>query len=173
MSATKLLGALAIVVSVSLLPDLLFAQPGPQGKGLGKGMDVDRRADMELIHFLLDHRSDMARKVTKLPNGIESVTESDDPMIVEKLQAHVASMHRRLEEKRPIHARDPLFAAIFRNTDKISMKVENTRKGVRVVETSDDPSAARLIQAHAEVVSLFLKNGRSEMRKDHEPPEKE
>jgi hypothetical protein len=173
MSVTKLLGALAVVVSVSLLPGPLFAQPGPQGKGFGKGMDADHRADMELFHFLLDHRSDMTRKVTKLPNGIESVTESGDPKIVEKLQAHVASMHKRLEEKRPIHARDPLFAAIFRNTGKISMKVENTRKGVKVVETSDDPYVARLIQAHAEVVNLFLKNGRTEMRQNHQPPEKD
>ncbi len=173
MSATKRLAARAVVVSIGLLPGLLLAQPGPQGKGFGKGMGADHRADMELFNSLLDHRSDITRKVSRLPNGIESVTESDDPKIVEKLQAHVASMHKRLEERRPIHARDPLFAAIFRNTGKISMKVENLGKGVRVVETSDDPYVARLIQAHAEVVSLFLKNGRTEMRKDHRPPEKE
>ena len=48
-----------------------------------------------------------------------------------------------------------------------------TKNGVKVVETSDDPYVAKLIQAHAEVVNLFLKNGRTEMRQNHQPPEKE
>jgi hypothetical protein len=151
---------------------LLWAQPEPQGKGGRFGKDAAHKADMELFHFLLDHRQEISRKVTNLPNGVETVTESDDPKIVEKLQAHVASMYKRVEEKRPIHARDPLFAEIFRNADKITMKLEKTKKGVTVVETSDDAYVAKLIQTHAEVVNLFLKNGRSEMMKNHSPPDK-
>ena len=90
----------------------------------------------------------------------------------QKLQAHVASMYKRLEAKRPIHARDPLFAEIFRNADKIKLKLEKTKKGMKVVETSDDAYVAKLIQSHAEVVSLFLKNGRAEMMKNHTLPDK-
>ena len=66
--------------------------------------------------------------------------------------------------------RDPLFRAIFANADKIVMKQENTAKGVRVIETSADPYVAKLIQAHAEVVSAFLANGVEEMHKDHALP---
>ena len=69
-----------------------------------------------------------------------------------------------------IHLRDPLFAAVFSNAQKISIKVEKTDEGVRVVETSTDPYVARLIQAHAEVVNLFITNGRVEARKNHTVP---
>jgi alpha-acetolactate decarboxylase len=163
---------LIAVLSVVGVSALLWAQPGPQGKGGRFGKDAAHKADMELFHFLLDNRKEITRKVTNLPNGIETLTESDNPKVVEKLQAHVASMYKRVEERRPIHARDPLFAEIFRNTDKIKMKLEKTRKGVKVVETSEDAYVAKLIQAHAEVVNLFLKNGRAEMMKNHALPDK-
>jgi len=39
-----------------------------------------------------------------------------------------------------------------------------------VSETSDDAYAAALIQAHADVVSLFIKNGHDEVRKNHAVP---
>ncbi len=146
--------------------------PAPQGKGGGFGKDAAHKTDMELFHFLLDNRKEITRKVTNLPNGIETLTESDNPKVVEKLQAHVESMYKRVEEKRPIHARDPLFAEIFRNADKIKMKLEKTKKGVKVIETSEDAYTAKLIQAHAEVVNLFIKNGRAEMMKNHALPDK-
>jgi hypothetical protein len=79
-------------------------------------------------------------------------------------------MYERVENGNPIHMRDPLFAAIFSNAGKISMKVERTEKGVRVVETSADPYIAKLIQAHAEVVNLFVKNGHAEVSKNHAVP---
>jgi hypothetical protein len=66
--------------------------------------------------------------------------------------------------------RDPLFAAIFRNAGEISMKVERTEKGVRVIETSTDSYVAKLIQAHAEVVNLFVANGHAEVQKNHPVP---
>jgi hypothetical protein len=165
------LASLAAVLTGGLLAGPLTARPAPQGKGPGLRKDAAHRADMELFHFLLDHRSEITRKVTKLPNGVETLTESANPKVVEKLQAHVRSMYERVKAGRPIHARDPLFAEIFRHADKITMKVEKTEKGVKVIETSDDPHVARLIQAHAEVVNLFLKNGRAEMRKNHPLPD--
>jgi hypothetical protein len=81
-------------------------------------------------------------------------------------------MYLRVEERRPIHRRDPLFAAIFRHADTIKMTVEQSEHGVKVTETSDDPYVAKLIQAHARVVSLFLKNGFREVRKNHPLPKR-
>ena len=107
-----------------------------------------------------------------LPDGVETLTESDVPETAAKLREHVRSMYGRLEEGRPIHARDPLFAEIFRNADKIRMTLDDTEHGLRVRETSDDPYVAKLIQRHAEVVSGFLANGHAEMRKNHPLPEK-
>lgn len=171
MDKRKLSVWMTAVLSGGLLAGLLFAQAGPQGKGFGPGRDADHRADMELFHFLLDHRTEITRKVTNLPNGVETLTESANHKVTEKLQAHVRSMYKRVKDKRSIHARDPLFAAIFRHSDKITMKLAETEKGVKVIETSDDPYVAKLIQAHAEVVNQFIKNGRAEMRKNHALPD--
>lgn len=146
-------------------------QAQQKGKG-GFGKDEAHRADMEVFHFLLDNRKEITRKVTKLEKGIETITESTNPKIVDKLQGHVESMYKRVKENRPIHARDPLFAELFRHADKIKMTLEKTKNGVKVVETSEDPYVAKLIQAHADVVNLFVKNGREEMPKNHALPAK-
>ena len=173
----KSLLSLTVVLAGSVLAGVLVAQPAPQSKGpgfkgFGPGKDATHRADMELFHLLLDHRADITRKVTDLPNGVETLTESANPTVTKTLQAHVASMYKRVKEKRPIHARDPLFAEIFRHSDRISMKFDRTGKGVKVTETSNDPYVAKLIQAHAQVVNLFIKNGRSEMMKNHSLPDR-
>ncbi|HQR05321.1 MAG TPA: hypothetical protein PLN21_00795 [Gemmatales bacterium] len=81
-------------------------------------------------------------------------------------------MHKRVKDGRGIHLRDPLFAAIFRNTKSITMNVEQTEKGVKVVEISTQPYVAKLIQAHAEVVSKFVELGHSEVQKNHPVPDK-
>ena len=39
-----------------------------------------------------------------------------------------------------------------------------------MTETSEDPYVVRLIQAHAGVVSLFVKNGFAEARANHAVP---
>lgn len=153
----------------------IAAQGGPPpGRGMQGGMgmmgDPSHRADMEVFHALLDHRDQIRRTVTNRPDGVETLTESDDPDVVKLLQTHVNAMYGRVEEGHPIHVRDPLFRAVFENADKIVMKQELTPKGLRVVETSADPWVAKLIQAHAEVVNLFVKNGRAEMMKNHEVP---
>ena len=157
--------------TVALCGLLLLAgtnMPAPQGPG----RDPQHRADMEVFHFLLDHRNELRRQVKHLPNGVETLTESDNPKITAKIQEHVAAMKKRVEERRPIHARDPLFRELFRNAKTITLHYEKTPKGVKVTETSTDPFVAKLIQAHAEVVNLFVKNGHAEMRKDHPVPEK-
>ena len=50
------------------------------------------------------------------------------------------------------------------------MSMELTERGIKVTETSDDPHVVRLIQSHAEVVSLFVQNGHEEVRKNHTVP---
>jgi hypothetical protein len=154
----------------------LFTQDKGQGQAQGKGrgrQDKDFAPDREVFHFLLANHDKIRREVKQLDNGVETLTESDDAEISKKIQEHVAAMYKRVETPNPIHLRDPLFAALFRQTDKIEMKVEKTERGVRVVETSEDAQTVRLIQAHARVVSLFVKHGAEEVRKNHEVPQQE
>jgi hypothetical protein len=139
---------------------------GPGG-GRGMGPGGGQGADMMRIHSLFASRGQIRRTVTPIPGGVRATTESDDPAVVLQLREHVKSMYARLEQKRPIHTRDPLFAAIFDNADKIHVKVEDTPKGLTVTETSDDPAVVSLVRRHAEVVSLFLENGMPEMMRSH------
>jgi hypothetical protein len=68
--------------------------------------------------------------------------------------------------------RDPIFREIFANADKIEMTVEHTDHGVRVKETSDDVYVVKLLQEHAKVVSLWIRNGYAELPKNHAPPKR-
>jgi hypothetical protein len=163
----------------AILAALLFAvlamPPGveafqPPGKGKGKGPPADVRADQEVFHYLLEHHKEIRRTVKAMPDGVETLTESDNAAVAKKIQEHVAAMHKRVKDGRGLRHWDELFAALFKHHAKIEMKVENTPKGVRVRETSKDRYAVKLIQAPAEVVSLFVKHGHAESRKEHPAP---
>jgi hypothetical protein len=137
-----------------------------------QGMKPGMQGDMQRLHQLLANRDKIQREVRNLPNGIDTVTRSSDAGVAQTLKTHVASMVRRLEDGRPIRMRDPLFAEIFRNAEHISVKVEPLEDGVRVIETSDDPFTVKLLQAHADVVNLFIERGMSEMHRNHAVPAK-
>jgi uncharacterized protein len=141
-----------------------------RGRGRMGGPGPEHRQDMMLIHYLIDHREEITRTVTELPDGVETVTESSNPEIAAGIREHVASMARRLAEGAPIHMRDPLFREIFARARDIRMHHEATERGIRVTETSTDPYVAKLIKAHAEVVTKFIRNGHSEMMRDHPLP---
>jgi hypothetical protein len=120
---------------------------------------------------MLANRHAIRRRVTNLPDGVETLTETDNERLRNVLIEHVDAMYARLEDGRPIHQRDPLFAELFRHREQIEMNMELTELGIKVTETSDDPHVVKLIQSHAEVVSLFLENGHAEVRKNHAVPE--
>ncbi len=145
---------------------------GMQGM-MGMAGDPRFQADREMFHFLLSNGKKIRRQVKMLENGIETVTESNDPKVAAVLKKHVASMYDRLEQGQPVRMGDPLFRALFQNADKITMEVKQTKKGVHVVETSDDPYVVKLLQAHAKVVSQFAKRGFQEAMKMHPVPKGE
>lgn len=150
-----------------------------QGMGRGRGMghghagDSQHAKDHEDFFFLIEHRESIRRTVKNLPNGIEALTESDVPEVAEMIQVHVEAMYDRVENTKPIRMRDPIFRAIFSNADKIKMEIEHTEHGVRVTETSTDPYVVKLLQEHAKVVSLWVKNGYAELPKNHPAPKRQ
>lgn len=115
--------------------------------------------DKAVFHELLRRHDVIRRTVENTPEGIRSVTESDDPTIVSLLQQHVHEMHRRLEEGFGLRHWDAAFVEIFAQKDKVRMEITATEKGVVVTETSDDPNVVKLIQAHGVVVSAFVDSG--------------
>lgn len=144
-------------------PDRMGEMCGGHGMGPGGG----HGGDMMGIHALFAHRDQIRRTVTQIPGGVRTTTESDDPAVAAQLRDHVRAMYARLAEGRPINARDPLFAAIFENADKIRVKTDDTPAGITVTETSDDPKVVSLIRRHAEVVDRFIANGMHEMMRTH------
>lgn len=71
-------------------------------------------------------------------------------------------MKERVENNRPIRQMDPLFREIFEHADEIEMQIENTEKGIFVLETSDNAQVVKLIQQHAHrAVSEFVEKGMS------------
>ncbi|PQO25272.1 hypothetical protein C5Y96_25550 [Blastopirellula marina] len=143
--------------------------PG-RGQGPGHGHDDQHAVDMEVFHYLLENHEKIRRTVKELDNGVETLTESDDPSVAAHIKTHVEQMTVRVEKPSPIRMRDPLFAEIFQHTKKIKMQHEDTPKGVKVTETSDDPYVATLIKAHAKVVSGFVARGFAEAAKNHAVP---
>lgn len=143
------------------------------GRGRGSANDPSFAADQEVIHFLLDHHDSIHRTLTERTDGVETLTESDDPHVAAKIREHVPAMALRVKERRPIRMRDPLFAEIFRHADKIEIAYENTDHGVRVVETSDDPYVVKLIKAHAAAVSQFAERGYAEAHENHAVPSRD
>ncbi|WP_237226798.1 DsrE family protein [Rubinisphaera sp. JC750] len=146
--------------------------PGQEGHagGQGHGRDAQHAADRDVFHFLLEHHEQIRRKVTNRPDGVETVTESDNPDVTAKIQEHVGQMARRVHDGDPIRMRDPLFAELFRHADEIKINYEKTKQGVKVTETSTNPRVVQLIQAHAVVVSDFVERGFGEASKQHEVP---
>lgn len=139
-------------------------QKGPRGK------DEAFARDRDTFHFLLENHQAIKRTVKKLDNGVETVTESDKPEVAKKIQEHVPAMYERLKKNLPVRMWDPLFVEAFKHGKKMKMEITNTAKGVKVTETSDDPVAVKLIQAHADVVSKFVEKGFAEAHTEHPVP---
>jgi hypothetical protein len=134
-------------------------QMGPGMMGMNGGTaTTGERSD---IHALLFNHDRIRRTVTNLPDGIRTVTESDDPQIAETIKKHVTEMGKRVEEGRdpglPIES--AALHSIFRDKDKIKSTYEETEKGIIVVQTSTDANAVNALQNHAAEVTDLAKRG--------------
>jgi hypothetical protein len=143
---------------------------GP-GMGFGPGMmgmagDSATMDELRVIHTLFVNHDRIKRTVTNLPNGIRTVTESDDPQIAALLKTHVGDMLKRVgagdDPGLPIESE--ALHSIFRDKDKIHTSVETTANGVIVVQTSDDKQAVAALQKHAAQVTDFAQEGMAALR---------
>lgn len=160
--------ALAAIFTATMLST---AQTLPGGGGGKKGKsDKAFVQDRDTFHFLLDHHREIKRTVKNLGNGVETVTESEKAEVAQKIQEHVPAMYERLKAGNGVRYWDPLFAEAFKHGGKMKMEITKTPRGVKVVETSDDPNVVKIIQAHAEVVTKFVEKGFDEAHRAHPVP---
>ena len=143
-----------------------FMRHGMAGGMMGSGMvgmahDSATMAQLRVIHLLFVNHDRIKRTVTNLPDGIRTVTESDDPEIAQLLKTHVGDMMKRVaagdDPGLPIES--DALRAIFRDKDKVHTSVEATAKGAVVVQTSDDPKTVAALQEHAAQVTDFAEEG--------------
>lgn len=180
--SAKLLVATAAIASVGLIGAYAIAQHGPgfghgpmgmghgmghgAGPGMGRGMmgmgaGTATQTEQQELHDMFMNHDRIRRTVTELPNGIRTVTESDDPELAKKLVAHVAGMMKRVEEGRDprLPMQSPMLEVIFRNRDKIKTATEPTPKGIAVTQTSDDTETVVALKKHAADVSDLVTRG--------------
>ena len=125
---------------------------------MGGNATMDERRD---LHDLFSNHDRIKRAVTNLPDGIRTVTESDDPQVAATIKKHVVEMGQRVKEGRdpglPIET--PALHAIFSHKDKIKTAYEVTEKGIIVVQTSTDADAVKALQEHAAEVTDLAQRG--------------
>jgi hypothetical protein len=127
--------------------------------GMLTRQDEGSAADMGLVHDLLMNHTRIRRTVTNLPDGIKTVTESDDPQVAQTIKAHVASMSQRLKDGREFNIFSPTLPVLFENRDKIKSVVEVTEKGSIVTRTSTDAKVVAALQGHAAEVTELANEG--------------
>jgi hypothetical protein len=116
---------------------------------------------MGVIHELIVNHDRIKRTVSNLPDGIRTVTESEDPKIAQLIKEHVVSMDQRVRTQNdpglPIES--PALRTILRNGDKIRLSTETTPTGVIVTQTSSDTETVRALQQHASEVTDLVQGG--------------
>jgi predicted methyltransferase len=164
--------AVRIILVTTLAASGITASAQPYGMhhGTGGGMmrgplgmltrqDAGSATDMGLVMDLVHNNTNIKRTVTNLPDGIKTVTESDDPRVAQAIKAHVASMSGRLQDGREFNIFSTTLPVIFDNADKIKSVIEMTDKGAVVIQTTADAKVAAALQAHASEVTELVQEG--------------
>lgn len=143
----------------------------PAGRGQGRGGQVGRggrgpggppaemREAMAVFHSLLSDHEKIRRTVEQTPDGVVTVTTSDDPQVAQKLKTHVKQMKARVGAGLPIRMWDPLFSELVRQYARMEMQIEELPNGVKVRHSSANAQVVKLIRLHAEGVSRFVAHG--------------
>ena len=148
---------------------MMQGKAGPMGGPMAGGMqhgDASFRDDMQLVHAMLFDHEKIKRSVTNLPDGIRTVTTSEEAAIARAIKAHVASMEKRLGEGRIFNLFSPTLPVLFDNKDRIKTVVQMTDQGSIVTQTSADPKVVAALQAHAIEVSELARDGMAAMMRN-------
>ena len=144
-----------------MAPGAAAGSHGPMGGPMAGRVQHDDAfaADMHLVRDMLFSHDRIKRTVTNLPNGIKTVTESDDPQVAQAIKTHVASMVQRLSDGKEFNLFSKTIPVLFDNRDKISTSVETTDKGSVVTQTSSDAKVVAALQEHATEVDELVREG--------------
>lgn len=182
MKTRTIIAAAVVAASIASIGTYVWAQQGNglgpgrmdmgpgsrmgMGRGMGPGMQGMMAGsatanEMQELHQMFVDHDKIKRTVINLPNGIRTVTESDDPEMARILVSHVAGMMKRVEEGRNprLPMQSPQLEIIFRDRDKIKTSIEPTPKGIAVTQTSDYAETVAALQKHAGDVTDSVQRG--------------
>ena len=128
--------------------------PGLQGE------DITDQEIADLKQLFQKH-NEISRSVENIPNGIITVTETDNEELRSSIVDHVSMMVTRLqEEKNPqVIIQSPTLHEIFEYYDEIETEIELTDKGISIIQTSNNPEVVALLQQHAFEISDMVDRG--------------
>ena len=128
--------------------------PGLRGLNATPGESAD-------LQRMFHHFQALHREVENLPNGIRTVTGSDDPYVLDALIRHVTQMIGRVEagDDPQIFIQSPTLDIFFDRRDALVTDIEMTDAGIVVTQTSDDPELVAAMHTHAAEVSDMAARG--------------
>lgn len=174
----RLRGMTALIVLAACLSVPASAQTAGHGHGAGmhhgadgtghdvvnmpglRGLDATPEESAELAVMFRAFQQ-IERSVTNLPNGIRTVTFSENPDVMDVLVSHVAGMITRVEEGRDpqIFIQSPTLDIFFARGDEITTEIDITDEGVVVVQTAKAPELVTALQVHAAEVTDMVDRG--------------
>jgi hypothetical protein len=139
------------------------------GGMMGDSKQDESSCPMNTIHKLLSHRDEITRHIKDTPKGVHTQTFSDSPEINAWIRQHVQSMIELTHSGHRIRDCDGLFHELYENAANLNLEChdDNESGGVQCKFRAEGDCAVGLAQAHARVVSAFLKNGWDEVHRDH------
>jgi uncharacterized membrane protein YgcG len=135
------------------------------------GWDAAKEHDQEVGHQLVDRHASTIRTVEKLPDGIRTLTVSQDPITVSLLHDHVLSMEERMSKGLVMRRWDPFFPELFRHADEIQQRIEKRDDGIFVEAHSANPYVVQLLYSHANSITDFANRGWDAAREVHALPD--
>ena len=125
-----------------------------------RGRDATDRESEDLA-VMFARFEDITRTVENLPDGIRTVTHSEDEEVMAVIASHVVGMIQRVEEGRDpgIFIQSPTLDIFFERGSTLETQIEMTDEGIVVIQTSDDPELVQALQVHAGEVTAMADRG--------------
>jgi hypothetical protein len=125
-----------------------------------RGLDATPEESAELA-VMFENFPKITREVTNLPNGIRTITFSEDEALMNVIVSHVVGMINRVEDGRDpqIFIQSPTLDILFERRDRITTVIEPTDQGIIVTQTSEDPAVVSALHTHAAEVSDMVDRG--------------
>lgn len=125
-----------------------------------RGVDTSETETAEMA-LMFRRFETISRSVTRLPDGIRTVTGSTDPEVMGAIASHVSGMIARVEEGRDpgVFIQSPTLGIFFERGADIDTQIEVTDAGIVVEQRTQDPELVAALYRHADEVTDMAERG--------------